>query len=110
MNDQMNYDPNMTNSGRMAKQTVKMVFQTWEYMAVRSEVIGGNCTGFDVIGAAVGNAYDNLLTERGIPYIEMMDMDGNELVCEDDENRGENWLKDMLVKAEIVSIEAECAV
>lgn len=28
----MNYDPNMTNSGRMAKQTVKLTFQLNDWL------------------------------------------------------------------------------
>lgn len=30
--------------------------------------------------------------------------DGDTLLCEDDEGRGEDWLKDMLIAAEIIAI------
>ena len=101
----MNYDPNMTNSGRMAKQTVKLTFQQWEYKAEMIEVVGGNCTGMTVIDSAVDIAYENLPDDRGCPYIVMTDADGNTLRCDDDEEQGEEWLKGMLVRAEITAIE-----
>lgn len=100
----MNYDPNMTNSGRMANQTVNLTFQKWGYKAEMVEVVGGNCTGMTVIDCAVGNAYESLSEERGCPYIVMTDADGNTLQCDDDDDRGDDWLKDMLVKAEITAI------
>ena len=102
----MNYDPNMTNSGRMAKQTVKMTFQQWGYTADMIEIVGGNCSGMDVIDCAVENAYESLQEDRGCPYIILTDAEGNTLQCEDDEDKGEYWLKEMLVKAEITAIEA----
>lgn len=103
----MNYDPNMTNSGRMAKQTVRLTFQQWEYTAEIEQVVGGNCTGLSVIDCAVENAYDQLDTDRNIPFISMTAPGGEVLQCDDDEDRGEDWLKDMLVRAEIVSIETD---
>lgn len=101
----MNYDPNMTNCGRRAKQTVKLTFQQWEYKAEMEVSVGGNCTGMDVIDCAVGNAYERLPEDCGYPCIDMADDDGGTLRCSDDDERGEDWLKDMLVKAEITAIE-----
>lgn len=102
----MNYDPNMTLSGRMAKQTVRLTFQQWEYKVEMVEHVGGNCTGMTVIDCAIGNAYASLSNDRGVPYIILTDAGGNTLQCHDDEDKGEDWLKDMLVKAEIIAIEA----
>lgn len=102
----MNYDPNMTLCGRMAKQTVNLTFQMWEYTAERTVVVGGNCTGVAVIDCAVEIVYEGLEDDRGYAYIDMKDRDGNELQSTD-EGQGEDWLKDMLVKAEILSIEAD---
>ena len=103
----MNYDPNMTNSGRMAKQTVNLVFQQWDYTAEIEQVVGGNCTGLSVIDCAVCNAYECLDADRNTPFILMTNPGGEVLHCGDDEDRGEDWLKDMLVRAEIVSIETD---
>jgi hypothetical protein len=104
----MNYDPNMTLSGRMAKQTVKLTFQMWESKAEIIEVVGGNCTGLTVIDCAVGNAYEGLdLDHYGDTEIILNSPDGGTLSCSDDGGRGDDWLKDMLVKAEIVEIKKD---
>lgn len=104
----MNYDPNLTTSGRMARQTVRLRFQQWNYKAELEAEVGGNCTGLDVISCAVGNAYESLpRLYADVASIELKDAEGNTLECSDDEDQGEDWLKDMLVGAEIVAIEPE---
>lgn len=104
----MDYDPNLTNSGRMATQTVRLTFGTWKYRTERTLTVGGNCTGLDVIKAAVGRAYEALEyhTYKGKDYsrITLADADGNELECEDEDWKGEGWLADMLIGAEITDI------
>lgn len=103
----MNYDPNLTCSGSMAKQTVRLTFGMWEYRKTLETEVGGNCTGLTVIDCAVGNIYDNLPENHyGAASMEMdaMDKSGDTLLCEDDEERGEEWLKDMLISAEITAI------
>jgi hypothetical protein len=103
----MNYDPNLTNSGRMAKQTVRLTFAQWEYRKTIETEVGGNCTGLTVIECAVDNVYDSLPRNRhDCAYLEMgaVDGSGDTLICEDDEDSGDEWLKDMLVCAEIVAI------
>lgn len=95
----MNYDPNLVRCGRMATQTVKLVFGQWDY---RKEVlidVSGNCTGLVVIDVAIDNFYQECGDE-----IELTDANENVLICEDDEQKGEDWLKDMLISAEILSI------
>jgi len=101
----MNYDPNLTCSGRMAKQKVQLTFQQWEYSTVVESTVGGNCTGLSVIDCAIANAYDALELDGQTPMIEMTNHEGNTLGCTDDEDRGDDFLKDMLVKAEIICIE-----
>ena len=107
----MNYDPNLTNSGRTAKQTVKLTFGMWEYRAERTVEVGGNCTGLTVIESAIGNLYEdlpNLSDGMGsmVPGIVMADPNDadKELCCTDDEDQGDDWLKDMLIGAEIIDI------
>ena len=102
----MDYDPNMMLCGRTASQTVKLTFQQWEYTAEIEQVVGGNCTGLPVIDCAVCNAYDDLYMHEDIPYIILTDSIGASLECVDEDCLGEDWLKGMLVKAEIISIEA----
>lgn len=108
----MNYDPNLTNSGRMAKQTVELVFQVWDNKATYTETVGGNTMGLSVIDCAVGMVYDNLEDHpynAGTPVIYLIDDKGERLECADEENEGEDWLKAMLVSAKIVAIEPDTA-
>ena len=102
----MNYDPNMTSSGRMAKQTVRLTFGCWDYRKTVETVVGGNCTGFNVIDTAVGRVYEELPEERGAVYI-VLERGDDTLYCDADEERGEEWLRDMLIAAEIVAIEPD---
>jgi hypothetical protein len=101
----MNYDPNMVSSGRMAKQDVTLTFQQWEYSADVSITVGGNCTGFDVIDAAVCRLYDRISKDgERAAKLKLVSADGASLTCEDEEEIGEDWLKRMLVCARITSI------
>lgn len=108
----MNYDPHLTNSGNIAVQTVRLTFGMWDYRATMEIQVGGNCRGLTVIDCAVENAYEKL-EQRGIygsddtyAVINMPKIGNPEeiLECGDDEGDGEDWLKDMLVSAEITSI------
>lgn len=114
---EMNYDPNLTCSGRMAKQTVRLTFGLWDYRATMEIEVGGNCRGFTVIDYAVRSAYEKL-ERRGMygskqtyAVINMPKIGDPDDVMECDEGsdgwdrlRGEDWLKDMLIAAEIVAI------
>src|SRR5690348_7770943 len=97
----MNYDPNMTCSGRTAKQTVRLTFGVWEYRKTMEATVGGNCTGLNVIECAVHQAFRELPTfkvfDEECAYIELPNAEGDSLRCNDDDDRGEDWLKDMLV-------------
>lgn len=115
----MDYDPNLTSCGRMAKQTVRLTFGIWEYRKTMDVVVGGNCSGMDVIDYAVELAHDQL-EERSVycfekgrdrPYsvivLAHMSEPDNTMECEDEEFRGYVWLRRMLIAAEIVSIEPD---
>lgn len=115
MSEIMDYDPNLTCSGNMAKQTVRLTFAMWKYRAYMDVVVGGNCTGLTVIDCAVDNAY-RLLEQKGIyasddtiATITMLatDESGDTLECDDDEGHCEDWLKDMLIAAEIIAIKPD---
>ena len=107
----MNYDPNLTSSGNMADQKVKLTFAQWEYRVEMTATVGGNCTGLTVIRSAVGSAFDTLPYRTDGPHeitsIVMTNAAGDTLECEDEDERGEDWLADMLIGAEIVSIVAQ---
>lgn len=106
----MNYDPNLTSCGRMAKQTVRLTFGQWEYCETFEVTVGGNLTGLDVISCAIESLYATL------PYEEVEDertgetdimatINIGELTCQDEDLSGELWLAGMLISAEIISIE-----
>ena len=104
---EINYDPNLCCSGRMAKQRLKLTFARWNYRAEWFVDIGGNCMGLSVIESAVSSLYEKLPTTHSydMPYIRLGDKDGNCLECADEDDEGEEWLAKMLIAAEIVSIE-----
>jgi len=100
----INYDPNLFHLPFPAKQTLELTLQQWNYSKVITEEIDSNVMGLDAMEAVAYITYLNLpVDERGRPYIVLTDAEGNELLCEDEENVGEDWLKPMVVKAEIVS-------
>lgn len=111
----MNYDPNLTNSGRMAKQTVRLTFGVWDYRKMFEVEVGGNCTGLTVIDAAVGKVLQELpvTTRWGDGEVSILllektaDGEVEELEVEDEELQYDEWLKDMLIAAEIVAIRAD---
>ncbi|ENU6056635.1 DUF5406 family protein [Escherichia coli] len=106
----MNYDPNLTLCGRMAKQTIRLTFGLWKYRETFEVTVGGNLTGLDVISCAIESLYATL------PYEEVEDertggtdimatINIGELICQDEDLSGELWLAGMLISAEIISIE-----
>lgn len=106
----MNYNPNLVNCGRMARQTIRLTFGMWDYRAEKETTVGGNCLGLEVIETAVENVYDRLPEDSHgyeVKEIILKNNAGDELICRDDEDRADDWLKEMLVKAEIVAIEED---
>ncbi|EOP1507691.1 hypothetical protein BvCmsHHP056_03586 [Escherichia coli] len=106
----MNYDPNLTLCGRMAKQTIRLTFGLWKYRETFEVTVGGNLTGLDVISCAIESLYATL------PYEEVEDertgetdimatINIGELTCQDEDLSGELWLAGMFISAEIISIE-----
>jgi hypothetical protein len=102
--DMMNYDPNLVSCGRMARQSVKLTFGCNDYRAEMVLDVGGNCQGMSVIDTAVDSAYDKLLNDDDVGTITLIRENGDTLECSDDEDRQEDWLRGMVVGAEILSI------
>jgi hypothetical protein len=110
MDKPMNYDPNLTNSGSMATQRVRLTFGQWHWRRTVETTVGGNCTGFEVISTAIESVWEDLPGadhDSEIALIWLANAEGDELLCEDDDRRGSDWLKDMLISAEIVAIEPD---
>lgn len=97
-------DPN-ENWGR---KTVRMKFMQWDYSTELTAVVGGNTLGFSVIETALSSTYDDLPKgEYNEVQLILKRANGDELLCCDEEDRGDEWLGDMLVAAEIIKIEME---
>jgi hypothetical protein len=106
--DEVNYDPNLISCGRIAEQHVRLTFGKWEHRATVETVVNGNCTGLDVIECAIANAYDHLTCDIWEnKQIIMTKEEDEDLICGDDEGGAEDWLKSMLIAAEIVDIKPE---
>ena len=106
----MNYDPNLVYCGRMAKQTVRLTFGQWKYRKIMEVITNGNCRGLSVIDHAVDIAFDSLPEHTfGGKTITMTDEKGDELECSinDYDCSEEDWLRNMLLSAEIVSIQGK---
>ena len=97
----VNFDPNVNYSGRMATKVVRLTFGLWEYRWVTEATVGGNTPGLSVIEAAVGSTFEKV-ADSGFTMVR--ERDGAELLCENIEERDEDWLEEMLVSAEITSV------
>ena len=100
-----NYDPRMAHSGNTARQRVTVTFQQGSYSTELSTTVLGDCTGALVMERAVSRIYRDLIEETGMATITLEGADGNHLVIGDDENRGECFIKDIAVSAEIILLD-----
>lgn len=104
------YDPNRRFADMM---TVHVTFGSWDYRTTIETKSGGNVRGMDVIDCAVENIYDDLLEKAEkdgrAATLYLRNARGDELECSDDEDEGYDWLKSMVVSAEITSLEREAA-
>jgi hypothetical protein len=117
-NQILNYDTDLTCSGRMAKQSVRLTFGLWWYRAVLDVEVEGNCTGIVVINCAVDTAYSQLeqrsirMSDQTYAVLNMPSLKDPDDILESSEDdggdrlRGEGWLKDLLISAEIIAISA----
>lgn len=102
-----NYDPN----NRWGDHLVEVTLRRWGYSLTYATKVGGNCQGFNVIESAISNLIeDDEFVEEGedgLLSILLKDAEGKGLLCEDDDERGEEWLKAMIVECRIVGFEPE---
>ncbi|MCY1697169.1 DUF5406 family protein [Lelliottia sp. SL45] len=102
----IDFDPNFTLCGREAKQVVRLTFGQWQYRGSFNITVCGNITGLSIIKYAVENLYESLpyredpFGEGGYASIQLGD-----LSVEDEDQREDEWLADMLIRAEIISFE-----
>lgn len=107
------FDPNMVACGRVVKQTVRLTFGCWRYRGTFEVEVRGNVTGLEAIRCAVDILYDSLPSvavtddDDQACDMEMATIELGGITCNDDELRGEEWLADMLVSAEIIRREPD---
>jgi hypothetical protein len=100
MNDIVDiYSPNF----EWGKTHVEIVLQQWDHRAVEVVEVGGNCHGFGVMETAIGVLLESLPGDERASII-LTDPEGNRLHCEDDDDRQEEWLKDMVVSVRIIAL------
>lgn len=102
----MNYDPNLFLCGQRARQEIHLTFAIWQYRAERTFVLYSNISGLDAIKCAVIEIFESLpgFGHLDIPRIVLTDENGDTMICDDEEDEGEDWLFKMLIKAEIVAV------
>lgn len=101
-----NLDPNLAYSWSRAKYTIRLMFGCWDYRLVKVVEIKTNMRGFDVAEAAVATMMEELWGDSDrCPSISLYNIDGDILECDDDEDKGEEWLKELLIGYEIISME-----
>ncbi|HGA5463190.1 TPA: DUF5406 family protein [Salmonella enterica subsp. diarizonae serovar 50:k:z35] len=106
------FDPNMVACGRAVKQTVRLTFGCWRYRGKFEVEVRGNITGLDAIRYAVELLYESLpsvvVTDDDLECdMKMATIELDGITCDDDDLRGEEWLADMLVSAEIIRYEPD---
>lgn len=104
----IDFDPNLTMCGRVAKFVVRLTFATWEYRKVVEVEMTTNMTGLDLIEYAAEKAWEQLECSEDAPEqacMIMTDAEGNTMHCQDEDERGVDWLYDYIICAEIISVE-----
>lgn len=93
------YDPNTVHDLDTAQEW-ELRFSQWDYHCEHTVTCRSNCGGLMDIQHAVDQLYTELPENaRGQAAITLKDADGEELYCEDLDERGEDWLADMLTGA-----------
>lgn len=93
-------------NNKWGKHVVEVVLKQWKYHRTFTLRIGGNCNGFDVIQSAVELIYESLFDEQDNPAeLVLTDDAGKELLCTDDEEMRDEWIKKMVVSCQIVDFE-----
>lgn len=102
----VNYNPDVSMKDR---QKVKLVFARWDYRVEFEEEVRGNCRGLTIVESAIETVCDQLPSaypdDPSGPRSVVMKGPRGELEVVDDDELGTDWLNDMLLSAEIVSLE-----
>ena len=101
----INFDPIYITSSRRAKQKIKLIFAMWEYRYESIIDVEVNISGVEVINYAFEKLFDQISDNEDSAILIMTDIWGNRLETSDDERQEHDWLKSMLISAEIISFQ-----
>lgn len=109
MANNINFDPNYIANLRAAEQKIKLVFGIWQYRYETIVDVKINRYGIPAIDWAIEVLYEQLFGDQEPAILIMKDIEGNELeMWDEDEYEDEyDWLKSMLISAEILSFEGD---
>ena len=100
------YSPNT----RWGVHRVEIVLQAWEFRCVRVVQVNGNVRGHAVLDAAVDDLFESIENAAfmeaddgaGLVGLHLADPSGKRMWVADDEDRGAEWLKGLIVGVRIV--------
>lgn len=101
-----NYDPNESISFNTV-HFIEVTLQQWDYKNSYIIDVRGNCSGYHNMDCAIASLYVKLFDEeKGCATISLFKNNGEDelMVDEDFDKDGEDWLKELVTKLEIVSL------
>jgi hypothetical protein len=97
---------NNNPNNEWGKHVIEIVLKQWRYQRTFTTRVGGNCHGFTIMETAIGNVYETLLDTQDDPSeLVLTDDNGDTLLCTDDDNLGDEWIKKMVVSCRIIDFE-----
>lgn len=98
-------DDNNPNN-EWGKHVIEIVLKQWKYQKTYVTRVGGNCHGFTIMETAIDNLYDDLVDTTDDPgEIALLNEAGEKMLCLDEDDLGEEWLKKMVVSCRIIGFE-----
>ena len=84
----------------------EVVFASWKYYSIHEVSIGGNCAGMENFDGIIDDIYDALDDDdQGNAFIELKSNEGNILYVHDEEDKGYNFLKEMVMSVRFLRFE-----
>lgn len=97
---------NNNPNNEWGKHVVEIVLKQWKYERTFVTRVGGNCHGFTILETAIDNIYDSLLDTQDEPgELVLTDENGDTLLCTDEDDREDDWIKKMVVSCRIIDFE-----
>jgi len=81
---------------------VEVILKLWSYSKTYTVKVGGNCHGMDVLDTAIDLVLDSMLGDDQRLKVVLTNPNGDTLEVEDEEDRGELWLRDMIVSLRLL--------